>query len=263
MATWWVYLKEVRDRLVLVSVAGGVLVLLCLIAGVLWEPLQVQFAAVRDLMPPGILAMIPGGDMSNSAGWINAQVLSLSAPGGLTLVAIISALRGSVHEEDRGTLALLLGSGIGRMSFATAKTLAMMTHVALAALLLWLGLAASNAIWSLGLTPAHLIASSIHAMVLAWFFGMATLTLGLSTGRSRLSALSSVALAAAAFLVATFFPLSSTLSGWERISPWFYFSDADPLNTGLTWSYLGLLVLAALPLYAVSLRAFSERDLRT
>jgi len=263
VAIWWVYVKEVRDRLVLVSVAGGVLILLCLIAGVLWEPLQVQFAAVRELMPPGILAMIPGGDMSNSAGWINAQVLSLSAPGGLTLVAIISALRGSVHEEARGTLALLLGSGIGRIPFACAKALAMMTHVALAALLLWLGLAASNAIWSLGLAPSNLVASTVHAMVLAWFFGITTLTLALVTGRSRVSALGSVAFTAAAFLVATFFPLSGTLSGWERLSPWFYFSDADPLNTGLTWSYLGLLILAALPLHVAALRAFSERDLRT
>lgn len=262
MAIWWVYAKEVRDRLVLVSVAGAVLMLLCLIAGVLWEPLQVQFAAVRELMPPGILAMIPGGDMSSSAGWINAQVLSLSAPGGLTLVAIISALRGSVHEEDRGTMSLLLGSGIGRISFACAKALAMMTHVALAALWLWLGLATSNAIWSLGLTPSSLVASTVHAMVLAWFFGIATLTIALTTGRPRLSALSSVAFTAAAFLVATFFPLSGTLSGWERLSPWFYFSDADPLNTGVTWSYLGLLILAALPLYVGALRLFSERDVR-
>ncbi|MGC1208148.1 MAG: hypothetical protein WA880_09380 [Ornithinimicrobium sp.] len=257
-----VYGKELRDRMVLVAMTSSVLLLLCVATGALWEPMSVQFASLRDLLPAALLALVPGGDMSTTTGWINAQVMSLTAPGALIVVAILSAIRGTVGEEDRGTLAMLLGNGVGRITFGTAKVCAMLTHVLVTGVVLAGGLLGANSIWSLDVQASRLIAASAHAVTLAWFFGVVTIALGLSTGRSRLSAMLSVAIAATAFVVATFFPLSQTLSGWERTSPWYYFSAADPLNEGAHFGYMMLLIGASLTLFLLSLSAFHRRDLK-
>ncbi|MGB3827831.1 MAG: hypothetical protein WA962_03575 [Ornithinimicrobium sp.] len=255
--------KEVRDRLVLVSVVVSVLIALCLTMGALWAPLSVQFASMRALLPPGVLALVPGGDMSSITGWVNAQVMTLTAPGALIVVAILSALRGTVGEEDRGTLALLLGSGVSRATFSAAKFGATLVHVLLTGVGLLVGLMAANSIWSLGLADRRILAATGHAVALGWFFGALTIALGLATGRLRMSGMLSVASAATAFVVATFFPLSEKLSGWERISPWYYFSAADPLNEGPDYSYVILLLGVSFILYLLSLWRFARRDLRS
>lgn len=257
-----VFGKELRDRMLLVAMTSSVLLLLCVATGALWEPMSVQFASLSELLPTAVLALIPGGDMSTPTGWINAQVMSLTAPGALIVVAIVSAVRGTVGEEDRGTLAMLLGNGVSRMTFGTAKLGAMLAHVLLTGVVLAAGLVAANSIWSLGVADGRLVAATAHAITLGWFFGVVTIALGLSTGRSRLSAMLSVAIAATSFVVATFFPLSNILSGWERISPWYYFSAADPLNEGAHYGYMVLLMGVSLTLFILSLGVFHKRDLK-
>lgn len=254
--------KELRDRVVLVGVTGAILICLCLLSGVLWGPMQEQFAALRDVLPAALLSLIPGGDMSSPTGWVNAQVMSLSAPGALIAVGVVSALRGTVGEETRGTLALLLGNGIGRATFAGAKFLAMLIHVALAAVLLAAGLWVSNQIWDLGLGTGQLLGGVIHAMVLAWLFGSLTAAIGLSTGRARLTGMASITVAATSFVIATFFPLSQSLAGWERASPWYYFSGANALAEGVNVGYLLVLLSMTLACFAISLYRFSRRDLK-
>ncbi len=257
-----VFGKELRDRLVLVAVTSGVLLLLCVATGALWEPMSVQFASLRELLPTALLALVPGGDLSTTTGWINAQVMSLTAPGALIVVAVLSGVRGTVGEEERGTLAILLGNGVSRMTFGAAKLSAMLTHVLITGAVLATGLIAASSIWSLDVAASRLIAATAQAVVLGWFFGAVTIALGLSTGRSRLTAMLSVAIAATAFVVATFFPLSETLSGWEKISPWYYFSAADPLNAGANFGYMMLLLGASLTLFLLSLWTFRRRDLK-
>ena len=258
-----VFSKELRDRLVLVSMTSAVLILLCVATGALWEPMSVQFASLRELLPPAVLALIPGGDMSTTTGWINAQVMSLTAPGALIVVGILSAVRGTVGEEDRGTLSMLLGNGVSRTTFGIAKLAAMLAHVLLTGVVLTAGLLAANVIWTLDVAPSHLVAAGAHAVSLGWFFGAVCLALGLSTGRFRLTAMLSVAIAATSFVVATFFPLSDTLSGWERLSPWYYFSAADPLNSGVQYGYLIVLWGVSMTLFILSLWLFVRRDLKS
>ncbi|MGB3256872.1 MAG: ABC transporter permease subunit [Ornithinimicrobium sp.] len=257
-----VFVKELRDRLVLVCMTSAVLILLCIATGALWEPMSVQFASLRELLPPAVLALIPGGDMSTTTGWINAQVMSLTAPGALIVVAILSAVRSTVGEEDRGTLAMLLGNGVSRVTFAAAKLGAMLAHVLLTGAVLTAGLLAATTVWALDVPPSHLFAAGAHAVTLGWFFGAVCLAIGLSTGRFRLTAMLSATIAATSFVVATFFPLSDALSGWERVSPWYYFSAADPLNNGVQYGYLIVLWGVSMTLFILSLWLFVRRDLK-
>lgn len=253
--------KELRDRAVLVSVTCSVLILLCVAAGVLWEPMSQQFASLRDILPQGLLALIPGDDMSTSTGWVNAQIMSLTAPGALIMVAVISAVRGTVGEEDRGTLALLLGNGVSRSVFASAKFVAMLIHVLTTAVVLLCGLLAANSIWSLGISVNGLIASCVHALALAWFFGALAAWVGLASGQTRATSMTAFACAATAFVMAAFFPLSDALSGWERLSPWYYFSGANALSEGLDLAFLLLLLGLSVAFYLLALWSFRERDI--
>lgn len=253
--------KELRDRTVLVAVTSTVLIVLCVAAGALWQPMSEQFASLRGILPEGLLALIPGDDMSTSTGWVNAQIMSLTAPGALIVVAVISAVRGTVGEEDRGTLALLLGNGVSRTVFASAKFAAMLVHVLTTALVLLTGLLAANSIWSLGLSVNGLIASCAHAATLAWFFGALAGWVGLSSGQTRATSMTAFSAAATAFVVATFFPLSDALSGWERLSPWYYFSGANALSEGPDPAFLLLLLGFSFTFYLLALWTFRNRDI--
>ncbi|MGB5935183.1 MAG: ABC transporter permease subunit [Ornithinimicrobium sp.] len=263
MAFYLVLRKELVDRALLVAVASTLLVALTVMTGWLYAPMANQFIALREALPTTLLALIPGGDMASATGWVNAQVLSLTAPGTLIVVAIVSALRGTVGEEDRGTLGLLLSAGISRMTFVAAKTAAMVLLVAMTGTVLALGLLAANAGWGLGLAWSDLVIACVFAVALAWFFGALTLALTLGTGRLRTSAMTAATCVAASFLVATFFPLSDSLDRYDHWSPWFYYSGSDALGTGASPLYFLTLIGLSVACLTPGLWIFHRRDLRS
>ncbi|CAN5541300.1 hypothetical protein BH23ACT6_BH23ACT6_15550 [soil metagenome] len=262
MAFLLVLRKELRDRALLVAVSSALLICLCVMTGWLYAPMADQFVALREVLPVVLLALLPGGDMTSAAGWVNAQVLTLTAPGTLIVVGVVAALRGTAGEEERGTLALLLGTGVGRVSFAAAKGAAMVVQVAMTGIVLAGGLLGVNAAWDLGLTARSLVVACVFAVALAWFFGTLTLSLALATGRARTSAMSAAAAVAVSFLVATFFPLSDSLRNYDQWSPWFYYSATDLLGGGALGPYYFTLIVLSLTFFIPALWVFLNRDLK-
>ncbi len=254
--------KELVDRALLVAVASALLVALTVMTGWLYAPMADQFVALREALPAALLALIPGGDMASATGWVNAQVMSLTGPGTLIVVGIVSALRGTVGEEDRGTLGLLLSAGVSRMTFVAAKSAAMVLLVATTGTVLAVGLLAANVGWGLGLAWRDLVTACGFAIALAWFFGAFTLALTLGTGRLRASAMTAATCVAASFLVATFFPLSDSLARFDHWSPWFYYSGSDALGAGASPLYFGMLIGLSVACLAPGLWVFNRRDLR-
>lgn len=254
--------KELRDRALSLVVACALLVFLAVMTGWLYAPMADQFRALREALPAVLLALIPGGEMASATGWVNAQVMSLVGPGVLIALAVMSALRSTVGEEDRGTLGLLLSVGVSRGTFVAAKWVAMLTQVAVAGTVLAISLIGVNAVWDLGLAGSDLLLGCVFAVALAWFFGALALALALSTGRLRISAMTASAFAAVSFLVATFFPLSDSLRKYDQWSPWFYYSASDPLAGTASGVHFFTLITASLMCLLPGIWAFHSRDLK-
>ena len=69
------------------------------------------------------------------------------------------------------------------------------------------------------------------------------------------------AIAAMAYLVATFFPLIESIADWARLSPWHYYYETNPLATGVDWGNIGVMTVIAAVVYLMAWMVYRRRDL--
>ena len=86
--------------------------------------------------------------------------------------------------------------------------------------------------------------------------------MGRATGRGSVEVEGSVGRARAAYVINSFLPLSDSLAGWARVSPFYYYLTGNPLANGIDWAHLALLAGLFLGSVALSVALFERRDLR-
>lgn len=254
--------RAVADRMTLASVVGVLMVGMGLMVGALWPPLQDVFAEFETSLPAAFDAMLGASPLSTPVGWVNAELLSLTAPAAAIAVAVVSAGRATAGEEDAKTLGLLLSAPVGRVTLLLAKAAAMVVHVLVVGAFLGAGMLLGSALGDLGLTLGGVAGAVAHVAALAVLFGCVAVLVGSGTGRRRLTTVVTSGLASVAFLAATFLPLSDATAGTERLSPWYYLSAADPLANGADAGHLLLLLGAAAAVLLAAVAVFRRRDLR-
>ncbi|AOW92642.1 hypothetical protein BFN03_07905 [Rhodococcus sp. WMMA185] len=254
--------KAIADRMTLSVVIGVLLVAMGAMVGALWPPLKETFAN----FPTGLLDMMgkafAGADLTTPAGWVNAELMSMVAPAGAIAIGVISAVRATAGEEEDKTLGILLGAPVGRLPFLLAKIGAMIVHVLVVCAFLSVGLVIASAIGNLGLSAPGILGATAHTALLGILFGMIAIALGALTGSRRVATAATGALAALAFAVSVFLPLSDTLAGGAKISPWYYYTASNPLVNGLDWAHLSILGASAVIIGVAAALLFERRDLR-
>lgn len=255
--------KAIRDRAFLASLVGGLVALLAILVGALWPSLHDTFRDLSDSFPHALTTMLRGADMSTPSGWGNAEVLSFMAPGGAAAVGLISAVRATAGEEEAQTLGLVLSAPVSRTTFLLAKAAAMVVHVVIVGALVSVGFMLGNLIGDMGLPMSGMIAAGLHTSLFGVLFGFVGLLLGGSTGHRRLSLAVGAGLVGLSFAGASFLPLSDSLAGWARISPWYYYNSSDPLANGPDWTHLLVLAILAVIVALVAVVPFQRRDLHS
>lgn len=254
--------QAVRDRLLLVATVGLLMVGLGLLTGALWPSLQATLADLQDALPAAFSTVLAGADMSTADGWATAEVLSLMAPAAVIAVAVVSAVKGTVGEEETGTLGVLLGAPVSRSAFVAAKAAAMVVHVVLVAVAVGVGLAVGSVVGGMGLRGSHVVGASLHVAALGLLFGALALAVGAWTGSGRRTTAVTAGLGVLSFAGAAFLPLSDSLAGGARTSPWYYYGSSDPLAGGADLPHLAVLLALAALASAVATALFRRRDLR-
>ncbi|RVW01798.1 ABC transporter permease subunit [Rhodococcus spongiicola] len=254
--------KAIADRMTLSVVIGGLMVAMGLMVGALWPPLKDAFADIPTALTDTLARAFAGADLTSPAGWVNAELMSIVAPAGAIAIAVISAVRATAGEEQDKTLGTLLGAPVGRIPFLLAKIDAMIVHVLVVCSFLTVGLIAGNMIGDLNLTAAGIFGAAVHTALLGILFGMIGLALGAGTGSRRVATSATSGLAALAFAVSVFLPLSDALAGGAKISPWYYYTASNPLVNGPDWTHLLILAAAALIIGVIAAGVFERRDLR-
>lgn len=254
--------RAVADRMTLASVVGVLMVGMGLMVGALWPPLQGVFAEFEESLPPAFDALLGASPLSTPVGWMNAELLSLVAPAAAIAVGVVSAGRATAGEEEAKTLGLLLAAPVGRVSVLLAKAAAMVVHVLVVAVLLAAGMLLGSLVGDMDLSLRGVVGASAHVAALGVLFGCLALLVGAGTGRRRLTTVVSSGLASAAFLAATFLPLSDATAGTEQASPWYYLTAADPLANGADAGHLLVLLGAAAAVLLLAVAVFLRRDLR-
>lgn len=254
--------QSVLDRWVVPLVIGGLMIGMGLLTGALWPSLE---STLRDLptdLNDGIGTMLAGADLTTGAGWTNAEFLSLVAPMGLIAVALMAALRGVPGEEESKTLGPVLSAPVARTTFLAAKLSGVLIQVGLVSLMVAAGLVLGDVVGGLGLSASGIVGATLHVGLLAGFYGVVGVLVGAATGSRRLTVTITAAFVAASFVATVVFPLVDALSGLVRLSPWYYFSAAEPLTQGAEPGHLLVLVALSAVAAVLAIRSFAHRDLR-
>jgi len=253
--------KAVADRTPLALVVGVFLGLMGLALGPMFPSIEGSLTEMMELMPPELVAMVGGVDMTTPSGFLSGEMFSIMAPAAVIFVAITSGAKAIAGEMEAGSIGLLMANPVSRTTIGAAKAGAMVVHVAISSLLMALGLWLGIVIAELPVAASDLAAATLHMALLCIATGGLAMLIAVITGRRLLGLLLAAGAAFVAYLLSWLLPLSDTLEPLVGLSPWYHYNGSDPLANGADWpSLLILAVLAILPLWA-SVVAFRRRDI--
>lgn len=256
-------IKTSSDFQGLMVIASVAMFFMALMMGPIYSLIPADFVDVFVEFPDALVAMIGGADMSTAAGFIQAEVFSITAPIAVIVVTAVMGSKAIAGEEESHTMGLLMGNPITFTKIVVEKTLAMV------AVTVAVGFATFAGTWLgvvLGgvdeLPVGNIAATSVLVTLLGLVFGGLALAIGAATGRSRLASWITTGVAVLSYFMFSFFPLSEAFEGWASFSPFTLYLGSDPLSNGMAWGDAAILAAIFLALVAVSPRLVSRRDLR-
>ena len=254
--------RAVFDRMTIVGALAFYGLAMGAGVGALWPPLQKTFADLSDSLPAAFDQMLGGVSLATPAGWVNAEMMSFIAPGFLIAIAIISGGRAIAGEEDLRTMGLVLSTSASRTTFLAAKTAAMVVHVLIVSVSLFIGLLLGNVIGDLGIGIGRLLAATVQMTLVGLVFGAVALTVGVAGADRRRTTAISAGMAGLSFVLAVFLPMSEPLKWLAKLNFWYPYSANVALINGIEWGSAAILAACAVAISAVGFVIFPRRDLR-
>jgi ABC-2 type transport system permease protein len=216
--------------------------------------------------PEALQAFIAFGgqlDFTSAAGYLGSELFSFMMPAIFLVAAIGHGARSVAGEEERGTLDLLLSTPVSRRRVAVEKLAALVVELAALGVVLWAALWAGTAAVGMDISAAHLASATTMLVLLSFVYGAAAYGLAAATGRRTLSIAVSAALAVAGYLVDSLAALVDTLEPAQRLSPFYHYSVANPLEDGIDPTRALLLAVIAAGSAVCGVVLFDRRDLRS
>lgn len=220
----------------------------------------VKLEVMMDSMPPALIEAMGLEAMASAAGYVAATVYTLVG----LIVALVAAIGAGARliagQEEDTTLELELGAPVTRGRIY-AERLAAVWIVAfvLAATVTGLLMLLSPAM-DLGLDLGNLATAGVGYLLYVGTLGTVAFGVGAATGRRGVALGVASGVAVLGYLLAYIGPLAG-LAWMEDVSPFGWYTAADPLITGEGWGGFVLLLLFAALVAALGLARFTRRDL--
>jgi ABC-2 type transport system permease protein len=227
------------------------------------------YPAVRDMpgldqllegLPDALLALIGETELLSPEGYLNSQLFGAIVPI-LFLAYGVAAGSGAIAgEEETRTLDLLLANPVSRTRIVIEKTLAMIIGLVLLGAMLWVATYLPSLMVDMELDVWHLAAVNLSAVLFGFFMGGFALMVGAATGSRGLAVGLGAALGVAAYLVNSLAPLVEALEPLQKLSPFYYYYEADPLRNGLDPAHAAVLAVGGLIFVGLAVIGFRRRD---
>jgi ABC-2 type transport system permease protein len=258
-----IWIKTLSEHQVLLIITGYVMFL---VMGVLLGPMfNMMPEGLMELFydfPEELMAAFGGGDVSTPAGWYQIETFGLMAPIALMLVTIAVGSRAVAGEESHRTMGLLLANPIKRSKIVIEKAWAMVASAITIGFATFAGVTAGSLLGGLGMDIGNIAATCLLVTLLGLVFGALALALSAATGRVNVAIFGSIGAAFVSYLASSFLPLSESVAGFAKWSPYYYYLSSDPLITGMDWGHGAILAGLTLALVALSVVLFQRRDIR-
>jgi ABC-2 type transport system permease protein len=261
-----IWIKTFSEHQTLLIITGYVMFLTGILIGVLYQfmPIDTMVNLVENFPEAEVIfaAIGGGGDFSTPEGFFQLEIFGLMAPAALILVGIAVGGRALSGEESRRTMGLLLANPIPRHKIIIEKSLAMVFCAVITGVATFLGITFGALLGGLDMNIANVAATCLLVTLLGMVFGALALALDAAVGNGRVAVFGSIGIALVSYIMSSFLPLSDSLAGFARWTPYYYFLGSDPLFTGMNWGHGAILAGLTLGLIALSVVLFQRRDLR-
>ena len=254
--------KTSSEARTMMSIVVAAIFYMGVLLGPLYRGLGNTLDDVMGDFPEGVLAMVGGADFSTAAGWFWGEMFSIVIPIGFAIVAVSMGARALAGEESNRTMGLLLANPIRRSKVVIDKAIAMAGVMATLGAGTFIGVALGTLIGRLDLSYWNIAAASLQATAFGIFCGGLALALSAGWGVSRVVTGASTAIIGASYVVANFVPINPDIAGWAKVSPFYYYGGNLPLENGVSWLFVGVLIALGSALTAVAVALFQRRDLR-
>lgn len=230
-----------------------------------WPTIQADSETLSELienLPEGMLSLFGAEDAGaflTGPGYVNGRVFASVGSFIAIFFSISMGTAAIAGEEDTRTLDLLLANPIARDRIVLESFAATALLTSVLAAVVWVTLVIANPVFDVELSVAGITAASIGMVLLALSFGSLALMIGALTGKRPLT----IGVAGGA-TIATFFinglaPLVDSIAWTQKLTPFYWMLDHNPLATGFGWQLL-VLVAATLVFLAIAIWGFRRRD---
>lgn len=257
----WVKTASEHQGLLFIT-AVTMFLLMGVLLGPMYSIIDEQMLTAFDDFPEALLAVFGGGDMSTPEGWYQLETFGMMAPIAVMVVTIAIGARALAGEEARGTMGILLANPISRSTVVLEKTAAMLLSGFIVGFAIFAGVAIGSVLGGLGMSIANIAATSFLVSLLGIAFGALALALSAGVGRVKVAVFVPIGAALAFHVVASFLPLSDSLAGYAKWSPFYYYLSSDPLMNGMPWGHAAVLASLTVALVAAAVILIDRRDLR-
>ena len=253
--------RSFRDRWKGWTIGAALLGVLLLGAMAIYRDIDVD---VYSSLPDVFLSMmgIPEG--------ADVGVLSYAAVygtyGAMTLagLAIATGSASIAGEERNGTIGLLFANPTSRTQVLVAKAAALVLLAGLGAVILHGAGLFAPALLDVSTSGTYLGALMFHMFVNALFYGFMAMAVGAWTGKGPIASGVSAGVMIISFIAAGLLaaPALAQFNGLVRVMPWNFYNGSDPINNGVDWGDMAVLIAGIALFVVIGVIGINRRDFR-
>lgn len=221
------------------------------------------FTQLMEAMPQGLMSFFGSSEITDflePAGFINSRVNASIGAVVLAVYAISLGTGAVAGEEDRRTMDLILATPMPRYRIVLERFAAMMTLVFVVAAVVLAVMVVGNPIVDLGFSLPNMVASNLGLALLALVFGSLALAVGGLTGRRGVTVGVAAGVTVATFFINGLAELVDWLQGLQKLTPFYWLQQWDPLNDGFATGTIALMVVVIAAFVAIAVWGFNRRD---
>lgn len=258
-----IWIKTLSEHQMLLIVTGYTMFLMMgLMIGPLYSFIDDSLLTFTESAPDLLMAMVGNADLATPEGFYQTETFSMMGPTAVILVTAAIGAKALAGEEQKRTMGLLLANPIKRSKVVIEKTVAMLYAALVVGFLTFAGVALGSLLGGLDMSIGNIAATCVLMTLLGLVFGATALALSAATGKVKLATYGTVGLGIGFFLLNSMLPLSDSLAGYAKLTPFYYFLGNDPLMEGMHWGHAGILAAITGALVALAVVLFNRRDLR-
>ncbi|MDY0339908.1 MAG: ABC transporter permease subunit [Coriobacteriia bacterium] len=260
-----IWLKTASEHQIALVSACSYMFFVQLILGPFYTALPRSAMDMLAQLPEGmdvLFAFFGGGDMSTPEGFFQIETFGMMAPIMVMLVTIAVGANAVAGEEAKRTMGLLLANPIKRSRIIVEKAWTMVFYASIVGVVAFAGTVLGSALAELEMSTWNIAATCILLTLLGIVGGALALAIGSGTGRKGAAVWGATGVMVGLHVLNSIGAISDSMSGVSKLSPFYYYLGGDPLNSGLDWGNVLVLVAIAIVLIGVSFPLFQRRDVR-